>query len=394
MDYVAGEELSAAVETVLEISGVQRRSGGDTGKFGETETPGGAEEAPPPCDGGRRQDPGDTPAEPGASPERRTLPEPGSSSEPRPSPELGASPESGGGGSAAPSGEKRLESVQRFLEPVPEIRHEFVRSGRGGTAPALAAGAAQRSEIRPEIVRRDGGPADIETSRPNSVGQVSRETGTPPPIFRRETRTEKKTQALVEGLENRTQNVAKATAPPMVSRAGTGGDEVEAFRTGHEMKSEFWEGPHETKSEIPGDGSARMHEIGSEIPPGPHETESEILPEPHETESEILMGGSERLHEIKSDIPSGLHETKSGFREIPHEIKSEIPGDGGRAAHETKSEILPGPHETMSEFREMPHETKSESEGWEAAKAVEPEELARLAAERLLEGLRRAAGAR
>lgn len=104
----------------------------------------------------------------------------------------------------------------------------------------------------------------------------------------------------------------------------------------------------------------------------------------HETESEV----QDAVHEITSEFPSkaagALHETTSEFRETVHEIKSEFGGKGQGSLHETESEFREGLHETTSEFdenrREPLHEITSE--------------LAERVAERLLEGLRRAAAVR
>ena len=76
-----------------------------------------------------------------------------------------------------------------------------------------------------------------------------------------------------------------------------------------------------------------------------------------------------------------LHETKSEVGDGLHEIKSEFQGSGAEALHETESEFGDGLHEIKSDFRpdgaKALHETTSE--------------LAEQVAQRLLEGLRRAA---
>jgi len=146
----------------------------------------------------------------------------------------------------------------------------------------------------------------------------------------------------VSGSKKRTQNVAEATDRPAASRRETEGPEGGPPEAAHEIETEFPKMPHEIESEIPAeDGEA-------------------------------------------------AHETKSEFPEAPHEIESEIPAGDGEAAHETKTEIPEGPHEAGSEFRETAHEMRSESAG--AAELTEA--MAERAAEFLLEGLRRAAGAR
>ena len=97
--------------------------------------------------------------------------------------------------------------------------------------------------------------------------------------------------------------------------------------------------------------------------------------------------------------PSGVHEIKSEFPEAMHDIKSESGGDGPGRLHETTSEFPEAVHEIKSESGgEGPgglHEATSEFDekrrgGLHEITSESAEKLARC----LLEGLRRAAGAR
>ena len=78
----------------------------------------------------------------------------------------------------------------------------------------------------------------------------------------------------------------------------------------------------------------------------------------HETKSEFVANGQQALHEMKSELRRPLHETESDFQNMPHETKSEIDENRRGLLHETTSE------------------------------------LAEQVAQRLLEGLRRAAAVR
>lgn len=119
-----------------------------------------------------------------------------------------------------------------------------------------------------------------------------------------------------------------------------------------------------------------------------HETKSEVWKTVHEDTSEIEPAAEMGLHEMTSEFgvrPSEtLHESKSEVQEKMHEIRSEFPEDRRQSLHETESEFLNTPHETKSEIGENRrvalHETTSE--------------LAEQVAQRLLEGLRRAAAVR
>lgn len=119
------------------------------------------------------------------------------------------------------------------------------------------------------------------------------------------------------------------------------------------------------------------------------------------------------LHEIKSDSAEAVHGHKTEFAPREggrlHEIKSEFPAQERYELHETKSELGKGLHECKSEFparkRDGLHESKSELREGVPLTETEPpdqerprspvtEDLAREVARVIVEGLRRAAGAR
>ena len=164
-----------------------------------------------------------------------------------------------------------------------------------------------------------------------------------------------KSQTLGYLSENRTQNMG---ALPEIGQNRPAADALAADPL-HETKSEVGDGLHEIKSEFRGGGAEALHE-----------TESEFGDRLHEIKSEFRGGGAEALHETESEFGDGLHEIKSEFRsggaEALHEIKSDFRPDGAKVLHETKSEFGENLHETTSELAEQ-------------------------VAQRLLEGLRRAA---
>ncbi|MCB7051738.1 hypothetical protein LIZ34_15430 [Intestinimonas butyriciproducens] len=118
-----------------------------------------------------------------------------------------------------------------------------------------------------------------------------------------------------------------------------------------------------------------------------HESESELGEVVHETKSELPAQTGEGLHEIKSELGEGVHETKSEF-----------PARTGEGLHESESELGEGVHETKSEFpartEDRPCRSQTGPEGGERPLNPVTEDLAREVARVLVEGLRRAAGAR
>ena len=394
MDYVSGSELSAAASAVLALSGVEDPESAGTGGTEEASpSPPSPMGSPPQTSGSvcggesRRKRSGmdarqsrtewsgvfdgegvpteaDFAAEPGPGEAVPSSPVPhgapakaaafvgsGGARERREECPPGCSDQSG---LCDGAGEGRHEPVQKFKEAIPEIRHGFVRDGAGQSGREPDGGLSQSPEVRPGIVReRTGGPGPGA----DGAGQASREAGTPAAMFRPEAPVDKKTQAFVSGTENRTLNVAKVTGGPGVFRREASSPDGEPPAAAHESKSDFPEGTHEIESEFPPEGGGTAHETKSEFPEGAHETESELPPE-----------GGGTAHETESDFGEGPHESKSGF-----------PAEGGGTAHESKSD-----------FPEGAHESKSESAGAAEMTAA----LAERAAEFLLEGLRRAAGAR
>ena len=130
-----------------------------------------------------------------------------------------------------------------------------------------------------------------------------------------------------------------------------------------------------------------------------HKNKFERGEEMHETGAEFPAPERENLHEIKSELPAqtgeGLHETKSEFPaqtgEGLHEIKSELPAQTGEGLHEIKSEF---PAQTGEGLHEIKSERSPRRE--DGARPLTPvtEDLAREVARVMVEGLRRAAGAR
>ena len=248
------------------------------------------------------------------------------------------------------SGESRLDSVQKFGKDFSEVRLGAVQEPDSAGPGLLTQGenrpdvvqesVKQFTEIRPENVQFPGdAPAD---------GQVSRE-------FSGETGPRRETPSMGAVLDFEPQNLALSEK---------NGD----FMSPLELSG--------NRAGVPG------------LMAGLHETESEV---------------QDAVHEITSEFPSkaagALHEITSEFRETVHEMKSEFPADGQKNLHEIKSESdrkgRGSLHETESEFREGLHETTSEFDENRRESLHEiTSELAERVAERLLEGLRRAAAVR
>ena len=248
------------------------------------------------------------------------------------------------------SGESRLDSVQESGKDFTEIRLGSVQELDSAGPETLAQGEnrledVQKSvnqfpEIRPGIVQfPEGAPAD---------GQVSRE-------FFGETGSHQETPSMGAVLDFEPQNLALS-------------EKNGKFMSPLELSG--------NRAGVPG----LMAEL--------HETESEVPESLHEMISEFRRATAEFLHEAESEFPKSVHETTSEFavngQQTMHETKSEFGEKGQGSLHETESEFREGLHETISEFsenrREPLHEITSE--------------LAERVAERLLEGLRRAAAVR
>lgn len=101
-------------------------------------------------------------------------------------------------------------------------------------------------------------------------------------------------------------------------------------------------------------------------------------------ENEEVSGRMVEVLEIESEVQEPLHE-----------ITSELAANKQQAPHEITSEFREPLHETESDFLNTPHETKSEiDENRRGALHKTTSELAEQVAQRLLEGLRRAAAVR
>ena len=261
--------------------------------------------------------------------------------------ETGAS--GGAFGGSPSSGSGQLDGNN--LSNLDEIRLGSVQQTEGS--------GTENREVRLRTVQSGGG-ADGQNSR-ETVQIFDASAGADAPGDRLALPADgapaggEKAQTLGYLSEKQTQNVGGL--PENGQNRLTSGGPAESPL--HEMKSEFWDGLHEVKSEFRSGGAGALHE----------------------TESEFGPDGAEAMHEMKSEFGDRLHESKSEFRpgraKALHETESEF-GDG---LHESKSDFQPGEgeslHESKSEFRDGLHETTSE--------------LAEQVAQRLLEGLRRAA---
>ena len=250
----------------------------------------------------------------------------------------GVTPDEGAAESPDKSGE--AERPDRTDEKTAETRLETVHET-----------VQQMSEVRPGNVQfPEDAPAD---------GQVSRE-------FSGDGKSVRATPSMGAVSDFEPQNLALSEKnDDFMSPLELSGDNVELSGQMAEM--------HEITSELPVETAGTLHETGSEVPvslheitsdfeeqaaPFLHETESEIQPSVHESKSESAANGQQALHEIKSELRQPLHETESDFREGLHETKSEVDENRREGLHETTSE------------------------------------LAEQVAQRLLEGLRRAAAVR
>lgn len=271
-----------------------------------------------------------------------------------------------------------------------------------------------------------GGKADNEAEKPESPDK-SDETEHPDRTDEKteENRLEtvhKNVQQLPEARhEIRPGNVQlpeDAPADGQVSREFFGDDEADRTTSNKRADSDFEpqnlalseeNGEFALPLELSGDNGetaeqmVKVHEITSELPSESmrplHETESEVQEAVHEVTSEIEERATYPMHEITSDFPVALHETTSEFGErLPktvHESKLEFATDGRQILHEANSEVREPLHETESDFQNTPHETKSEfDENRREALQETTSELAEQVAQRLLEGLRRAAAVR
>ncbi len=265
------------------------------------------------------------------------------------------------GADSPDSAENRLETVHETVQQMSEIRPETVQLPEDTPAKPQAEGenrledvhetVQQMSEIRPETVQL---PEDTPAG-----GQVSRE-------FSGDGKSVRETPSVVAVSDFEPQNLALSEKNDnFMSPLELSGDNVEL--------SGQMAGMHEITSELPVETAGTLHETESEVPvslheitsdfeeqaaPFLHETESEIQPSVHESKSESAANGQQALHEMKSELRQPLHETESDFREGLHETKSEVDENRREGLHETTSE------------------------------------LAEQVAQRLLEGLRRAAAVR
>ena len=229
------------------------------------------------------------------------------------------------------SGENRLVPVQESGKDFSEIRLESVQEPDSSGPETLTQGETrlgdvqkpgnQFSEIRPGIVQfPEGAPAD---------GQVSRE-------FFERAAPPQEIPSMGAGSNFEPQNLALSgkngdfMSPLELSGARAGAREpgTEASEDLHEIESEFPEAAHEIRSEVPPKAAGALHETTSEFRDAVHEIRSEFPERVHEIRSEYDRKGQGRLHETESEFREGLHEIRSEFdenrREPPHEITSEL----------------------------------------------------------------------
>ena len=228
----------------------------------------------------------------------------------------------------------RLENVQNFGNQSSETGQKFQREPEVG-----------------QVSRESEGESDSVCARPDSQdGQkIQRKPAVNRPIYGAGTLSTAPKKGEKQGAE--TDRSIKIKSESAVPERG----EL------HEIKSESGEAGHEHRTQSHAPERGRLHEIKSE--------------------------SGEAVHEIKSEFPAragdGLHEIKSESSEGVHEIKSEFPARAGDGLHEIKSELWGGVHvpgtESQGQTRPFPPVT---------------EELAREVAQAILDGLRRAAGAR
>lgn len=242
-------------------------------------------------------------------------------------------------------------------------------------------------EIRPDTVREQAAsPADLGTESANRLETVHENVQ---PVGRfRPTIVQFQEAVLPDGQVSREFFEADEADPPTPSMGAN--LNFAPLNLALSEKNDGFELPPElsgSDSEVSGQ-MAVMHEIESDFGEPPHETESEVPVSLHEITLEFEEQAASSLHEIMSEFPESVHEIKSEFaayeQQALHETMSEFGGKPLEALHETESDFQSAPHEIKSEFdenrREGLHETTSE--------------LAEQVAERLLEGLRRAAAVR
>lgn len=246
-----------------------------------------------------------------------------------------------------PVGANRLETVHESVQQISEIRPEIVQEQADSSTEPQAESANRLGVVHKNVQQV---PKTQHEIRPGNVqfqkdapadGQVSRE-------FFGDAETVREIPSIGPDLDFEPQNLALS-------------EENGGFMSSLNLSGKTEDFPVEQSA---------AHEIKSEIRESVHEITSEIQPA-----AEI------NLHEMTSEFGDRLPETL-------HETKSEFAVDGQQALHETTSEFSGRPPETV-------HETKSEiGENRREALHETTSELAEQVAQRLLEGLRRAAAVR
>lgn len=269
--------------------------------------------------------------------------------------------------------ENRLETVHETVQQISETRPEIVQERAASPSEPPAESANRLETVHKNVQQLPKARHEI---RPGNVqfpdealadGQVSRE-------FFSNAETVRKIPSIGSNLDFEPQNLALSEKNGGFMSPLNLSGETEGFpaeqSAAHEIKSEIRKTVHEITSEIQPATEMGLHEITSDFPKALHETTSEF----------------------RERMPETVHETESEVRETVHEIKSEFPENRRQSLHEVTSEFREPLYETESDFQEIPHEIKSEfDENRREALHETTSELAEQVAERLLEGLRRAA---
>ena len=247
--------------------------------------------------------------------------------------------------------ENRLETVHETVQQISETRPEIVQERAASPSEPPAESANRLETVHKNVqqllkARHEIRPGNVQfPDEALADGQVSRE-------FFSNAETVRKIPSIGSNLDFEPQNLALSEKnggfmSPLNLSGETEGFSAEQSAA-HEIKSEIRESVHEITSEIQPAAEMNLHEMTSEF--------GGRLPETvHETESEFAANEQQALHEMKSEFCQPPRETTLKFQENLHETKSEIGENRREALHETTSE------------------------------------LAEQVAERLLEGLRRAA---
>lgn len=264
--------------------------------------------------------------------------------------------------------ENRLESVHESVQQISEVRPEIVQERTAASAESQA-----ESGKRLEIVHTQAPTQDTNT---NTNTMYIHNTHTQQPEIR-PGNVQFQEDAPADGQVSREFSSVTETVREIPSMGPD--SDFEPQNLALSEKNGGFMSPLELSGETEGFPAEQ---------PAAHEIKSEIRESVHEITSEIQPAAEMNLHEMTSEFGVRLPETV-------HETKSEFAADGQQALHEMKSEFCQPPRETTLKFQENLHEIKSEiDENRREGLHETTSELAEQVAERLLEGLRRAAAVR